>query len=269
MKRGYIDLPQGQIHYRTEGSGQSVLLLHQAPLSSEEYSGVIPRLGQHFRVIAVDAPGHGSSDDPAREYEVADYAQSIIDFLTELGINNTNIVGHHSGAAFAVQIAVSYPDRVNRMVLSGFGLPPPEPKQPMTKAREYLSKPMSRKLPITEDGNFLMETWERYQHLVAPTTSHQVKFRPFIIGLEVRLRPYDAHDAVFRANIKSLLGQVKCPTLLISGREDIFATQEGMEYVQSMIPDCTLGGFIDGGGAMVCFERPEEFARAVINFLER
>lgn len=267
MKKGYIDLPEGQIHYRTDGSGKPLLLLHQAPLSSAEFNEVIPILSQYYWVIALDVPGHGCSDDPPREYEVEDFARSIINFLNAWGIDKTSIVGHHSGAAFAVQIASTYPERVDKLVLSGFGLPPPVEKQPLTKAKVYLSKPLSRELTMTEDGHFLAETWERYKHLVALGTSPQVMFKPFIVGLEARLRPYDAHAAVFRSGIKSRLTFIKCPTLLISGSDDIFVNQERLEYLHSLIPNCTIGGFIEGGGAMVCFEKPEEFAQAILDFI--
>ena len=45
MKRGYVDTPEGQVHYRTEGSGEPILLLHKAGLSSDEYTEMLPFLG--------------------------------------------------------------------------------------------------------------------------------------------------------------------------------------------------------------------------------
>jgi pimeloyl-ACP methyl ester carboxylesterase len=52
MKRGYVDTPEGQIHYRYDGSGEPVLLLHKASLSSDEYSEMLLLLGKKYMAIA-------------------------------------------------------------------------------------------------------------------------------------------------------------------------------------------------------------------------
>ena len=62
MKRAYADIPEGQIFYRFEGSGEPVLLLHAGVTSSGEYIKVIPFLSKNYRVIAPDFLGNGDSD---------------------------------------------------------------------------------------------------------------------------------------------------------------------------------------------------------------
>jgi len=47
MKRGYADTPEGQVHYRTEGNGETLLLLHKAGLSSDEFTEMLPFLGKN------------------------------------------------------------------------------------------------------------------------------------------------------------------------------------------------------------------------------
>ena len=64
MKRAYINIPMGQIHYRIDGRGEVLILLHQATLASDEYSEMIPLLADKFQVIAPDIPGHGNSVKP-------------------------------------------------------------------------------------------------------------------------------------------------------------------------------------------------------------
>ena len=65
MRRAYTDTPLGQLHYRTGGQGTPLLLLHQDPQSSLQYSGTFTRLaGANMQVIAPDAPGYGMSDGP-------------------------------------------------------------------------------------------------------------------------------------------------------------------------------------------------------------
>ena len=61
MKRGYVDVPEGQVHYRAEGSGDAIILLHMASSSSGEYSRVIPFLAKTYHAIAMDFLGFGES----------------------------------------------------------------------------------------------------------------------------------------------------------------------------------------------------------------
>lgn len=61
ITRHQVTVGGGQIHFVTDGEGDVVLLLHQAPLSHAESLETIPLLAQHVRVVAWDAPGHGSS----------------------------------------------------------------------------------------------------------------------------------------------------------------------------------------------------------------
>ena len=48
MKKAYADIPEGQIHYRIEGTGEPILLLHAAVSSSDEYARVIPSLSKKY-----------------------------------------------------------------------------------------------------------------------------------------------------------------------------------------------------------------------------
>jgi len=265
MKKGYVDVPEGQIHYRTEGSGEPLLLLHQAGLSSAEFIDVIPLLSRHYWVIAPDMLGHGNSDDPPREYEVEEFTRSALQFMDAIGIEKVSIVGHHTGAALAHSIAATHPERVKKVALSGGRLPT------MEELNAFLEKlktqPMSRDLPMDEDGHFLVETWQRYQNL-SPHAEPAVQFKPFIIGLEARVRPYDAHYVVFRWRERAnLLPQIKCPVLFLSGDEDLFFKRERFESAKNLFPNCKAA-VIEGTGAMVCFEKPEEWAEAVLDFLE-
>lgn len=259
MRKGYVDIPEGQLHYRSDGSGENLLLLHQAPMSSEEYEGVLPLLAAHYHAIAIDLPGHGNSDDPPREYEIEDFAASVISFLDAMGIDKTSIVGHHTGALVAIEVAVTHPERINKIVLSGCPVWEPE------KWQRYLSRPMSRDIPMTADGGFILKTWEAYKTLSGRSDLRQW-FKPFLVGLEARTRPYDAHYAVGRYRVKPRLGLIKSPTLLISGTEDYF--YKDLKSTRSMIPGAVIG-VIEGGGVFTAREKPEAFAEAILTFLRQ
>ena len=70
MRKGYIDIPEGQIHYRTAGNGEPVLLLHMTAQSSMEFESIIPILAKSYRVVAMDTLGHGNSDNPPGGFRI-------------------------------------------------------------------------------------------------------------------------------------------------------------------------------------------------------
>lgn len=90
-------------------------------------------------------------------------------------------------------------------------------------------------------------------------------FTPFIIALKSRTRAYDAHFAVAHYHVKPRLRLIKNPTLLTSGSEDVFVNQ--LESTKRLIPRCTTR-VIDGVGFFVCFEKPKDFAQAILDFLK-
>jgi pimeloyl-ACP methyl ester carboxylesterase len=109
-----------------EGSGPAVLLVHGFPDSARLWRHQVPALrAAGLRVVAPDLRGFGASDKPAA---VEDYAirRSVADMLAvldALGIERARVVGHDWGAVVAWALAVSAPDRVERLVALSVGHP--------------------------------------------------------------------------------------------------------------------------------------------------
>lgn len=265
MKKGYVSIPEGQIHYRTEGEGEPLLLFHQAPMSSEEWDAVIPILGKHYRVVAPDMIGHGNSDDPPREYEMVDFTRTTLQFMDALGIQKAIVCGNHSGAALSLSLAVNAPERVSKLVVSCELLISPE--QINVFLEKLKQTPMSRDLPMTADGSFLAEAWERYKQL-GPQAPLPVRFKPFIIGQAARMRPFDAHYAVFRWMAEAdHFAKVKCPTLVFGAEHDLFFSIPLLESALKRVADCQIT-VIKEGGALCAFQKPRELATAILDFLK-
>ncbi|MCX8126593.1 MAG: alpha/beta hydrolase [Dehalococcoidia bacterium] len=265
MIKGYVTLPHGQVYYRTEGGGEPLVLLHQAPLAGVEFRAVAPFLGRDFRVIVPDLPGHGQSDDPPYEYGVDDYARAIVGLMDALGIDRACLGGNHTGSAVSLSIAVNYPARVRKLILSAECLIGTAEINAFIEGLK--TRPMSRDIPMDAEGRFLVEAWERYRAL-APMAPLEVRFRPFVIGLAARLRPYDAHLPVFRWMAReNRLPRLKVPVLIFSGDKDLFYRPELVSSARERIPGCQVA-VIPDGGAMVCFEKPRQVAEAFLKFLK-
>lgn len=257
MKKGYVNLPGGQVHYREEGHGVPVLLLHQTAFDSDEYSDMLPILGRACRAIAMDSPGYGMSYLPEKPFEVEDYARTVRDFILALGLGKVTLVGHHTGAAIAVETAAAYPELVERLVSSGTPDFDPEVRRIRLEGNPF--KPM---VP-TEGGSHLLEKWQRLQKFM-PAAGPAGWNRFVIASLLAGARGEDGHRAVYRHIIEPRLHLIKCPVLLISGAQDTFArqvyeTQKKVSGSRVMI--------IEGADPMIAVEQPAKFAEAILGFM--
>ena len=109
IKQGYVDAPEGQLHYWEAGQGEPLLMIHQASSSSEEFAGTVDVLSTDYRLITFDWPGHGLSDDPAYEFGADEYTTSALRVLDHLGIERAHILGNHGGALVCAQPRLETP----------------------------------------------------------------------------------------------------------------------------------------------------------------
>ena len=101
VRRGYVDVEWGQIHYRACGdSGPPALFFHESPLSGMAYDRALPHLGQRLRAYAFDTPGYGASDPPPHDrFEIPDYSAMLLQAADALGLASFAVAGVHTGAS--------------------------------------------------------------------------------------------------------------------------------------------------------------------------
>jgi len=260
VRRAFCDTPDGQIHYRTAGPvrAAAVLLLHQTPRSSDEYRDVIPLLASDFRVVAMDTIGYGDSYVPARRCGIEDYARGAIALLDGLGIPCAAVVGHHTGAVIAIELAAVHPDRVERLVLSA---------SPFIDAAERQRR-QGRAIVdhVTEqpDGAHVLELW-RGRQAFYPAGRPDLLTRFLADALKVGDRIRDGHEACSAYHMEATIGRIRCPTLVVCGTADPFSFPK-LAIVASHIPGSVVRP-IPGGGVAVVDEMPEVFVAAIHGFL--
>jgi pimeloyl-ACP methyl ester carboxylesterase len=259
MKKAYADLPEGQIHYLTAGEGEPLVLLHQTPLSLDEYRDMIPFLAKSNKVIAMDSPGYGKSYRPKRKYEIKDYAQCVMIFLDSLGVKKANVVGSHTGAAIAVEASVTDPEHFEKIILSG--CPIYKEGEPQRRLKDPKFQPME----IRADGSHLTQIWQIRREW-DPNGQPENWNRAVIDHLMAGSAAEDAHHALWNYPISQRLPLIKHATLLISGTEDVFFNR--LEYTKSLIPRCRIQ-VIEGGGIVIAHSKYKEFAEAVLDFLSK
>jgi pimeloyl-ACP methyl ester carboxylesterase len=113
----YVTVDGIRIRYMVRGSGHPVLLIHGFGGFLETWAFNIPPLSRRYRVYALDLPGHGLSDKPKSGYTTAFAIEHARGIMKALDIERTILVGHSLGGAVSINIALSLPERVSRLVL--------------------------------------------------------------------------------------------------------------------------------------------------------
>jgi pimeloyl-ACP methyl ester carboxylesterase len=260
MKKAYCAIPEGQIHYRFEGQGEPLLLLHAAVTSSNEYSRVIPLLSQHYRVIAMDFLGNGDSDPSPYQYQMVDHARTAISFMENLGIKKANVLGKNAGANVAAELAINWPERVNKLILSGVGYFP-DPNEGITLSG-HPDKNFTSRVDIEPDGSHLKEWWRRASFWEAPLDILEERVLEYVKGGP---RGEEIHWASSVYNLKLRLPLINCPTLVLSGTLDPFYPV--VENIKKLLPNGKLT-IIQNGSIWVTRVMPKEYADAVLSFLK-
>jgi pimeloyl-ACP methyl ester carboxylesterase len=259
LKRGFVDIPEGQIHYAMTGQGKPVLLLHQTPRSWDEYRDVLPIVGKKYWAIAMDTVGFGDSYKPRKKGSIEQYARGVIHFLDAMSIDRTSIVGHHTGGVIAVDVAASYPERIDKLMLSS------TPYVDADDRKKRKTHPAIDAVESKEDGSHLTELWKKRMPFY-PKNRPDLLTRFVIDALKVGDRLEEGHQAVNEYIMEVKTPLIKSPTLVVAGTEDPFSFPRMGPLSKSIKGSKTA--VIEGGMVPAVDQMPEDFARIVINFLD-
>ena len=112
-----------KLQYLTAGHGPAILLLHGYAETSRMWRPLIPRLAEHFTVVAPDLPGIGGSGIPKDGLDMKRAAVRIHGLVKGLGIGKAAVVGHDIGLMVAYAYAAQFPTETEKLVLMDAFLP--------------------------------------------------------------------------------------------------------------------------------------------------
>ncbi|MBD5099340.1 MAG: alpha/beta fold hydrolase [Clostridiales bacterium] len=112
------------LHYIKKGTGAPLLLLHGNGESGDYFVHQIDEFARQFTVYAVDTRGHGQSPRGTAPFTISQFAEDLLGFMDEHGIDKADILGFSDGGNIALAFALRHPERVGRLVLNGANLDP-------------------------------------------------------------------------------------------------------------------------------------------------
>lgn len=249
-----IETSQGKIGYTEAGIGEHIPLLFLHGVGSDK-SVWLPQLdhfGRTRRTFAFDYPGYGESqfrDDATRD----DYAAAILAAMTSLGIDKAHVCGLSLGGVVAIAMHSAAPERCASLVLAdSFAV------HPQGQAI------YDRSIAASRDMRGLAEA-----RVGALMVSQDAALRKDVIDTMAAIDP-EAYRlgarAVWLANQTERAAAIRAPTLVIVGDEDAITPPALSEELAALIPNSRLD-VIHGASHLANLDRPEEFNRAIDDFL--
>lgn len=117
VQSGYAPVNGLEIYYEIYGEGEPLVLLHGSFMTiNSSYGALIPELAKSNKVIAVELQGHGRTADIDRPFTYPNFADDVAGLLDHLGFDKATILGYSLGATVGLQLAVSHPQKVNKIV---------------------------------------------------------------------------------------------------------------------------------------------------------
>jgi pimeloyl-ACP methyl ester carboxylesterase len=249
------------VAFRRAGTGPPVILLHGATLDSRAWLRTLDDLSDEFTVVAWDAPGSGRSSDPPESFRLPDFADCLAGFIEALGLDRPHVVGVSFGAALALQLYALHSRVPRTLILVGAyagwaGSLPPE------IVAERLGRAVrSAKRPPAE--------WARDMVATYFSDKAPADLVDEVVAIVSDCRPVwtrTAAHALAEADLRDTLPDIRVPTLLLNGENDVRSPVTVAEDLQAKIPGSRLV-VVPEVGHVVDLEAPERFRAEIREFM--
>jgi 3-oxoadipate enol-lactonase len=252
-----------RLYYGDTGAGPVMLLSHSWWCDGRQWPQVPVLVDAGYRVLNLDNRGHGQSGPHREPFTIWDMADDLISVLDDAGVDETVVVGLSIGGMAGIRAAVRYPDRVRALVLTDTGAAAQglvnrvkiAALSPVwrTPARRFIASQVVNVLfgaTARRDQPELVATW-RDRFLAQDPASMMT------VG----------HALVQRDDVTARLAEIRVPTLVIVGEQDVDPGVAASVALAARIPGARFIALPDTGH-LSALEQPEAFGAALLRFAD-
>jgi pimeloyl-ACP methyl ester carboxylesterase len=256
----FLTIQGHRIFYREEGAGRPLFLIHGIAGASGFWSDTLKVLGREFRAIAPDLLGFGDSDKPRLDYSIAGHRAILSELVHLLGADTFDLVGHSMGGAIALDFALTFPEKVGKLVLvntpvSGrHGLHGRGRLGATTLGLVFVKIGLA--IPWILWG---LRQWPRYNFVLDPRFTDDARKAP--------LHSLRSHvNALCRTDLSGRLDQVAVASLVIGSDEDGIVRPDEFSLTAEKIPGAKLV-WIGKVGHCPTLENAEQSHQVILDYL--
>ena len=250
-----------RIAWERRGEGQPLVLVHGLGYARWGWEAVDDALAERFQVVLLDNRGIGESEAPAGPYTAAEMADDVARVFDEAGIERAHIVGTSLGGMIAQELALRT-ELVERLVLV-CTTPGGPSAAPMPKVTAQLIAEAASMEPLVALRLFVENALApgAPEELVERILAHRLRTAQPPVAWAAQAAAGMSFDAWDR------LPELRAPTLVLHGTEDVVVDPANSTLLVERIPDARLEWF-PGCGHLLFWEEPERFVALVGEFLE-
>jgi 3-oxoadipate enol-lactonase len=249
-----------QINVQIEGpEGAPVLVLSNSIAADlSMWDPQAAEFARHFRLIRYDRRGHGKSSVPPAPYSMEIMGRDVLAVLDHLGIKSINWCGLSMGGMVGQWLGASAPERIDRLILCD------------THYYYADKKPWDDRIAAAREkgmaalGPAFMERWftKKYRDGNPQSIAHMQA-----VFAATPVEGFAGCCAAGRdMDHRELLGRIKAPTLVITGREDFATPLQANQEISEKIPGARLV-VLDEAAHISNMMQPQAFTKAVLEFL--
>jgi len=254
-----------ELYYETHGSGEPLLLIAGFACDHLFWSEIVPVFAPQHQVIVFDNRGVGQSSAPDGPYSIRQMAEDAAALLDGIGVGRLHVAGQSMGGLIAQELTLARPKQVRSLTL------------------------ISSCAKCDERGKAIIETWGELPGTVEPTMMARL-LMPWLYTNAFYAKPgaveqlmtalletphpaspqglYHQSRAIGTSDTTSRLGAIRCPTLVLVGKEDILLPVAFSEQLAQGIPSAELV-VLENTGHGLLVETPVAVAQAMQEFLAR
>jgi pimeloyl-ACP methyl ester carboxylesterase len=257
-----------------DAEAKPLVFVHGLSGSWPNWLEQLPAFAAEHRVITLDLPGFGHSPMPHEAISISGYARMLDRLLDQLEIDAAAVVGNSMGGFIGAELAIAFPQRVERLVLvSAAGISTHAPRG------------SAQAVPVLRRLERILMASAAWAASVSDTTMRRARLRDAALGVVIRHpsklpaalaaeqvrgagKPgfIQALESIIDYEIRERLSEIACPTLIVWGERDRLINVRDADIFAELIPDSRKVVF-DDTGHMSMLERPEEFNALLEEFL--
>ncbi|MBX5484207.1 MAG: alpha/beta fold hydrolase [Myxococcaceae bacterium] len=247
------------LHYRDQGSGTPVLLLHAFPLHGELFAPQLEALTASHRLIAPDLRGFGQSQPGPGPATMTTFAEDALALLDHLGIDAAVVGGVSMGGYAALALLQLDPSRVRALVLADTQMGADD--EAGRARREEVAREVER------DGMGPLADSMLPRLLAQPADSAlEQKVRGWILSNPPEGAAAASRGMGLRADSRNILARFAGPALIVVGEKDVITPRAKADAMANVLSHAQVVE-IPGAGHLANLEQPEAFNRALDQFL--
>ncbi len=255
------------------GKGPAIVFVHGLSGSWPNWLEQLPVFAGDHRVIAMDLPGFGHSPMPHEQITISAYARMLDELLEKLGVSAATVVGNSMGGFVSTELAIAFPQRVERLVLvSAAGIS--TYRHPGVERAEPYLRRLAPMVALYTGWTAAQSDWVTRRPglrnlTLGFVTRHPDRLPAALAAEQLRGVGKPGFVQALKANIdypiKERLPEIACPTLIVWGAEDKVIPVADASVFEQLIPNSRKVIFEDTGH-MAMLERPASFNKLLSEF---